>query len=233
MTCFTMTLRGHYTARRFPERAMIHLIIESSGESEETVSQEVILTCNSLREILEALCLREENGTVKPEAAVSSISASHIHLVSEDLNTNNPTGDLSNRPRMHNATITFYAIFCDFNEMHKFIQKLDGYHNARLKDVSWYLTDATNHEVGAQSRKGALLDAVMKANQYAAAIDLEEVEAVELKEIDPQPLNPEAYPQRPTYRHSSGVDLMPQDIVRNCAVEVYFEAVRRGFTGYE
>ncbi|KAJ5192483.1 hypothetical protein N7449_008625 [Penicillium cf. viridicatum] len=205
-----MTLRGHYTARRFPERAMIHLIIESSGD---------------LREILEALNLREKNGTVKPEAAVSSISASHIHLVSKDRNAHE-TGDLSDRPRMHNATITFYAIFCDFNEMHKFIQKLDGYHNARLNNVSWYLTDATNHEVGAQARKGALLDAVMKANQYAAAIDLK-VEAVELTEIEPRPLNPSAYPQRPTYRHSSGVDLMPQDIVLNCAVKVYFEAVRR------
>lgn len=220
-----MTLRGHYTARRFPERAMIHLIIESSGESEETVSREVISTCNSLREILEALCLREENGTVKPEAAVLSISASHIHLVSKDRNAHE-TGDPSDRPRMHNATITFYAIFCDFNEMHKFIQKLDGHHNARLNNVSWYLTDATNHEVSAQARKGDLLDAVMKANQYAAAIDLDEVEAVQLKEIEPRPSNPSACPQRPTYRHSSGVDLMPQDVVINCAVEVYFEVVR-------
>ncbi|CAI7625176.1 unnamed protein product [Penicillium discolor] len=211
-----MTLRGHFTARRFPERAMIHLIIESTGESEETVSREVISTCNNLREILEALCLREENGTVKPEAAVSSISASHIYLASKDPNANNPTGDPRDRPLVHNATITFYAVFCDFNEMHK------------LNDISWYLTDATNHEVGAQARKRALLDAIMKANQYAAAIDLEELEAVELKEIEPQPLNPAAYPQRPTYRHSSGVDLMPQDIVFNCAVEIYFEAVRRG-----
>lgn len=233
MTCFTMTLRGHYTARRFPERAMIHLIIESSSESEETVSREVISTCNSLREILEALCLREENGTVKPKAAVSSISASHIHLASKDPNANNPTGDPKDRPLVHTATITFYAVFCDFNEMHTFMQKLDGYRNARLNNISWYLTDATNREVGAQARKGALLDAVMKADQYAAAIDLEEVEPVELKEIDPQPLNPAAYPQRPTYRHSSGVDLMPQDIVFNCAVEVYFEAVRRGSMWYE
>ena len=121
MTCFTMTLRGQYTARRFPESAMIHLIIESSSESEETVSREVISTCNSLRKILEALCLREENGAVKPEAAVSSISASHIHVASKDPNANNSTKDPKDRPLVHNATITFYAVFCDFNEMHKFM----------------------------------------------------------------------------------------------------------------
>ncbi|KAJ5592489.1 hypothetical protein N7537_009393 [Penicillium hordei] len=149
-----MTLRGYYTARRFPERAIIHLIIESSSKSEET-SWEVISTCNSLREILEAPCLREGNGTVKPEAAVSSISASHIYLASKDRNANNSTGDLSDRPRIHNATITFYTIFCDFNEMPKFIQKLDRYHNARLNNAFWYLTDATNREVGAHARKGA------------------------------------------------------------------------------
>lgn len=111
--------------------------------------------------------------------------------------------------------------------MHKFIQKLDGYHNARLNDVSWYLTDATNDEFGAQSRERAFLDATTKADQYATAVDFE-VEAVGLEEIEPQSLKPSAYQQRPTYRHSSGVDLMLQDIVFNC-VEVHFEAVRRGF----
>ncbi|KAJ9485095.1 hypothetical protein VN97_g8263 [Penicillium thymicola] len=185
MTRFIMSLRGHYTARHFPERARIHLIIESSGESAETVSREVTSTCNSLRKILEALCLREGNGTVKPEAAVSS-SASHIHLASKDRDANE-TGDLSDNPRIYDATIAFYAIFCEFDEMHKFIQKLDGYHNARLNDVSWYLTDATNDEFGAQSRERAFLDATTKADQYATAVDFE-VEAVGLEEIEPQSL---------------------------------------------
>ncbi|KOS45008.1 hypothetical protein ACN38_g4015 [Penicillium nordicum] len=224
MTRFTMTLRGHYTARHFPERARIHLIIESSGESAETVSQEVTSTYDSLREILEALCLREENGTVKPEAAVSNISVSHTHLAlaSKDRNENE-TGDVSDNPRIHYATIAFYAIFCDFDEMYEFVQKLDGYHNARLNDVSWRLTDSTNYGVGAQLRKGAFRDAVRKAKAYSAVIGLDKVKAVNLKEIEPQPLNPSASPQGPTYRHSSGVDLMPRDVVFNCAVEVYFE----------
>ncbi|KAK4865395.1 hypothetical protein LT330_009506 [Penicillium expansum] len=230
MACFTMTLQGHYTARRFPGRAMIHLIIRSSGESEETITREVSTTCNTLREILEALCPREEDGTVKPSAAVSRISASHIPLASK-----HATGNGSDRPRVHTAIVAFHAIFCDFNELHKFAYKLDAYDNARLSNVSWYLTDATNHEIGAESRKGALRDAVMKAKEYAEVIDLKEIEVepVELKEIEYEPLNSEAFSQRPIYRHSSGIDLTPKDIVISCAVEVYFEVACRGSMWYE
>ncbi|KGO55580.1 Protein of unknown function DUF541 [Penicillium expansum] len=224
-----MTLQGHYTARRFPERAMIHLIIECSGESEETTTHEVSITCTTLQEILEALCPREEDRTVKPSAAVSKISASHIHA------SKDTTGNVSDRPRVHTAIVTFYAIFCDFNELQKFAYKLDTYDNARLSNVSWYLTDATTHDIGAESRKGALRDAVMKAKEYAEVIDLKEIEVepVELKEIEYEPLNSEAFSQRPIYRHSSGVDLTPKDIVISCAVEVYFELARRGSMWYE
>lgn len=75
----------------------------------------------------------------------------------------------------------------------------------------------------------------MKAKEYAEVIDLKEIEVepVELKEIEYEPLNSEAFSQRPIYRHSSGVDLTPKDIVISCAVEVYFELARRGSMWYE
>lgn len=225
MSSINITLRGHHSARRFPERAMVHLTIESSGESEESVSNEVASTCNSLREILEILCSREEDGTPTPEAAVSSISSSHIHITSKPPNAYDPMGNVIDGPRIYDAIVTIYTILRDFSELQKFIQKLDGYHNARLNNIFWYLTDASKHEIGAEARKEAVLDAVTKANQYAQAVGFEDVTPLDIREIESEPFSPSAYPQRPTYRHSSGVSLTPQDIVLNCAVEVAFEAV--------
>ncbi|KAJ5510359.1 hypothetical protein N7453_002462 [Penicillium expansum] len=225
MACFTMTLQGHYTARRFPERAMINLIIESSGESEETITHEVSTTCNTLREILEALCSREEDRTYQesPPAASTSHSSTQREMSATDRACTPP----SSPSTLSSVTST--------SELHKFAPKLDAYDNARLSNVSWYLTDATNHEIGAESWKGALRDAVMKAKEYEEVIDLKEIEVepVELKEIEYEPLNSEAFSQRPIYRHSSGVDLTPKDIVISCAVEVYFEVARKGSMWYE
>jgi uncharacterized protein YggE len=66
-------------------------------------------------------------------------------------------------------------------------------------------------------------DAVTKANQYAEAVGFGDVIPVDIREID-ESLNPSALPQKPTYRHPSGVSVTPQDIVLNCCVQVVFEA---------
>ncbi|CAG7963285.1 unnamed protein product [Penicillium nalgiovense] len=221
MSSLNITLRGHYTATRFPEQAMVHLTIESTGESEATITHEVTSTCNDLHASLETLRPIQEDGTTS--SAVSSISASEMYMTTKNRNAYDSTETIYDSPRIYNAIITFYVVFCDFNELHKFIQKVDGYPNARLNNLIWYLTDATKGEIGAESRKKAVLDAVTKADQYAKAVGFEDVIPVDIREID-ESLNPAALPQKPTFRHPSGVSLTPQDIVLNCCVQVVFGA---------
>ncbi|CDM31923.1 Protein of unknown function DUF541 [Penicillium roqueforti FM164] len=104
-----------------------------------------------------------------------------------------------------------------------FVDELDCYSNARLNNISWYLTDATRREIGVKSCKEAVCDAVTKVNQYARAVPCGHVtpmHIVNIREIESEPLDPSVYPQMPAYRHSSGVNLTPQYVVLNCAVEV-------------
>ncbi|KAJ5372583.1 hypothetical protein N7517_004589 [Penicillium concentricum] len=205
MSSLNITLRSHSAKCRFPERAMAYITIESTGESENTVSYGVNVTASLLRHFLESLCPSEEPETTQAEAAVSSFSSSPILIVSKNPNTADARENRHGRPRIYNAVITTFAIFCDFNELQKFIVKVDEYSNAKLNN--------------------AVLDAVMKANQYAKAAGFERATPVDIKEIEPQTMNAAGYPQRPIYRHSSGVSLTPQDIVLNCCVEVAFECV--------
>ncbi|KAJ6178875.1 hypothetical protein N7519_009336 [Penicillium mononematosum] len=221
MSSLNITLRGHFTATRSPEQAMVHLTIESTGESEAAVTQEVTSTSNDLLASLETLRPIEEDGTTS-STAVSSISASKMYLTTKNRNAYDSMENVSDSPRIYDAVITIYVVFCDFNELHKFIQKVDGYPSARLNNVVWYLTDATKGDIGAESRKKAVRDAVTKANQYAEAVGFEDVTPIDIREID-ESLNPSALSQKPTYRHPSGVSLTPQDIVLNCCVQVVFE----------
>ncbi|KAJ5520135.1 hypothetical protein N7463_000588 [Penicillium fimorum] len=226
MSSLNITLGGHSTRCRFPERAMAYTTVKSTGESENTVSYGVNVTASGLRHFLDPLCPSEEHETTQAEAeaAVSSFSSSPV-IVSKNPNTADARGNRLGRPRIYNAVITIFAIFCDFNELHKFIVKVDGYSNAKLNNVSWFLTDATKQRMGGESRNEAVLDAVMKANQYAKAAGFERATSVDIKEIEPQTMNASGYPQRPIYRHSSGVSLTPQDIVLDCCVDVDFECV--------
>lgn len=221
MSSLNITLRGHHTATRFPEQAMVYLTVESTGESEATVMCEVNSTTNDLLRGLEIPPAIEEDGTISP-IAVSDICFSNIYLTTKNRNAHD-SKNVSDSPRIYDAVITIYVIFCDFNGLHRFIQKADKYPNARLNNVVWYLTDATKDDIGAESRKKAVRDAVTKASQYAEAVGFGDVIPVDIREID-ESLNPSALPQKPTYRHPSGVSLTPQDIVLNCCVQVVFEA---------
>jgi uncharacterized protein YggE len=199
---------------------MVHLTIESTGESEATVTHEVISTTSDLLTSLQTLRPIEEDGTTS-STAVSRISASEMYLTTKNRNAYDSMENV-NSPRIYDAVITIDVVFCDFNEMNRFIQKVDGYPNARLNNVVWYLTDATKGDIGAESRKKAVRDAVTKANQYAEAVGFEDVVPIDIREID-ESLNPSALAQKPTHRHPSGVSLTPQDIVLNCCVQVVFE----------
>ncbi|KAJ5816415.1 hypothetical protein N7447_008648 [Penicillium robsamsonii] len=148
---------------RFPERAMVYITIESTGESENTVLPGVNGTASGLRHFLEPLCPSEEHETTQAEAAVSGFSSNPILIVSKNPNTADARGNRLGRLRIYNTVITIFAIFCDFNEL------VDEYTNAKLNNVNWFLTNATKQKTGGESRNEAVLDAVMEANQYAKA----------------------------------------------------------------
>ncbi|OQE38503.1 hypothetical protein PENCOP_c008G00333 [Penicillium coprophilum] len=172
---------------------MVYITIESTGESEYTVSYEVNVTASGLRHFLEPPGPLKESESTQSDTAV--------------------------------AIITISAIFCDFNKLQNFIVKVDEY-NARLNNLSWFLTDATRQKMGWESRNEAVLDAVMKANQYAKAVGFDRVTPTDIKELEAQPASPSGYLQRPIYRHSSGVSLTPQDILHHYCVNIAFECVR-------
>ncbi|KAJ5970672.1 uncharacterized protein N7479_000590 [Penicillium vulpinum] len=220
MSSLNITVRGHSALCRFPERAVVYLTIESSSESEETVSNEVSSTCNDLRELLESLCSNEEDESGTSNAGpVSTFSSSPILTTSKNANTSDAKG---NRPRVYKAITSIYAIFCDFHELYKFIMKVDEYPNARMNNINWYLTEISKNEIGAESRMEAILDAVTKAKQYAQSVGYDDVAPLDIREIEGEGMNAARYPQRPPTRHASGINLTPQDIVLNSCVEVTF-----------
>ncbi|CAI7577893.1 unnamed protein product [Penicillium glandicola] len=219
MPSLNITLQGHSSIHQYPERAMIQITVESSGECEVATSNEVATTCIELRDAPKILCPRNEDGTSTANSAVTTFSASNTHITLKGPDAHRPRGNPMDRYRMYNAMVTFQVIFRDFSELHKFIEKMDGYSNARLDNLKWYLTDETKNAIGAELRKMAVQNAVAKANQYAQAIDSEDVTPVDSKEIEVGDIKFAESPERPIYRHSSGLNLTPQDIVLDSCVE--------------
>jgi hypothetical protein len=157
--------------------------------------------------------------------AVSTFTARNIYLAATepDWYDPEPTDDIDpNRPRIYHAVIMISAIFSDFSVMKRFIEKTDDHSNVKLRNISWFLTDETKDELGVGLRREAVLDAVAKANQYAEAVGFEDVTPVHIREIQPDVDSDQR--QKSMYRHSSGVDLVPREIVLRCCVEVAFES---------
>ncbi|KAJ5210752.1 hypothetical protein N7491_010561 [Penicillium cf. griseofulvum] len=230
MSSLNIILRGNSTKRRYPERVAVRLTIESLGESEDTVTNEAAETCMDLTGFLMPLCsgeVNEDNAMARSNTgAVSTFTARNIYLAPTQpdwFDCDPKHGVILNRQRIYYSIIVMTVIFSDFSVMKTFIEKMDDHSNAKLNNVSWLLTDDTKDELSAGLRREAVLDAVAKANQYAGAVAFEDVTPVHIREIESD-VDSDPQRKRLIYRHSSEVDLIPEDIVLRCCVEVAFES---------
>ncbi|MCJ1326192.1 hypothetical protein MMC10_002856 [Thelotrema lepadinum] len=189
---------GTCTLTRHPELAILRLDIHSSGSSPGAVSQEVQDTSASIQSILQPLAPPTDSFTTSATVAFTSPEAtlpaettpfstststcpdpkptSSSYPVTSYSTTSFTTSSHSDwnsgkkKRKIYTASSTFSITFADFTVLGKVVADLSTIPNVSVRNIDWRLTLPTRAELEAEARKGALRDALVKAEEYAGVL---------------------------------------------------------------
>ncbi|ODQ90437.1 hypothetical protein BHQ18_10330 [Mycolicibacterium flavescens] len=144
-------------------------------------------------------------------------------------------------PLVHHAAVDFEVKFCDFEALSTWVGEhvtnLDGFH---VRAIRWSLTEKRRLELIRRVREQAVHDAVERAQQYAGALGLGEVESVGIADAGmlEAHLRPDGAPGRASMvagieaapAGAPEVRLVPEDIEVAAAVDARFIADGQGST---
>jgi uncharacterized protein YggE len=213
-----VTVRGSAERRAQPERATVHVSVESEGGSRDDVFGTVRETAATLSAQLSQLA---------DVGAAAEWSSDQLRTWSE-----RPWHKSGHQlPQVHHARAEFRATFTDFDELSRWIAGTVALDGVMVSHVEWALTDAHRDELIEQVRAAAVADAVAKASSYANNLGLTRLQPVAI--ADPGMLGGKRHdePMRAvalaaTYSADSGggVRFTPQDVVVQAAVDARFTA---------
>ncbi|KAJ5184002.1 hypothetical protein N7492_001618 [Penicillium capsulatum] len=233
-------LSGTSSVAYRPERGTLAITVKSSGPEQQPVSADVTTTSNYLNQGFRELSPKLETGAVAPDAPVTSFSSKLLRTWST-----RPTDEHNNPlPPTYHATIGFNVVFRDFDKLGEVAGMLASYPNVQIDCVSWDLTEATQKELGSETRKAAIRDAIVKANDYAEVVGIKVI-PVEIHDRGQgtsgtslfASMAAPAAPATPggglfgtskadnDVIETTPIDLNPQDVRYSGSVDVRFEAV--------
>ena len=223
-------VRGTSSITRDPERAVLSLNVASEGPFQEVVSQEVTSTCNELHQSFIPLAAQTSTDEAGPEAAITSFSTSSLHSWSRTLldpETKKPL------PWVYHASSGFEVIFQNFETLGSVASKLFLMPHVTVNHVHWRLTGASFQDLGADSRKQAMEDAISKAKDFASVLGREIAvvgvfdEGSYTNGVTPQVELPRKKGQALSSTQSvlDGISLSPEKVVVTGRVRVKFASV--------
>ncbi len=227
MAPLEITLKGSSIISRHAERAILLVNVSSEGTAQEAVSEDVTSTSNKLVKIFKELAPKDEDGNATPDAPVTvfSITSSNTRSWIPSASRNNENVQL---PRQFEASTDFNVIFRDFEKLSEVTSTLFKMPHTTVENTEYILTDRTKEDLGSESRKAALRDAIQKAHDYAEVIG-KNVMAVEIKDQGSssggrtkQTARRNNYKTSPS--HVDGLSVEPEDVELKSSVEVKFVA---------
>lgn len=173
-----VSVAGTATVYHKPERAVLHVRIASEGPDKEIVSKKCTATTNQLSDIIKPLN-KKVKGNLDPNAPVTWWSVGALYTGS--YRPYNNSGKVM--PLVYNARTTFQIKFKDFDSLGSFASTLSSIPLVDISSVEWKLTDATEKKQQSIVQRNAVLDALEKAKNYAAAMNLSNVTATEIADV--------------------------------------------------
>jgi hypothetical protein len=162
-----ITVQGEAHARRTAERAIVSLTATSDGPDRDPVVDAVAAAAATITGLLAS--------DLDPIAgAVVRWSADRAHVWSD--RPWNQQGE--QLPLVFHATIAITAEFADVEALSRFVETASRTEHVAVGTIAWELTDATRLELETSVRAEAVLAAVEKARQFAAAIGLATVSPI-------------------------------------------------------
>jgi hypothetical protein len=161
------------------ERAVINVVVQSSGTNKATVSDEVLTTAKHLESMIRDIAPKDSSPEAKQASPLAHwakkgfTATSHIPWYNHE----KPAP-----PRQYDGSITFDIRFKEFKALGAFGEKLTALPHVEVKNVNWILTPATMKSFRTQLRQEAAQDALTKAQDYCAVLGCTNLRPVELSE---------------------------------------------------
>lgn len=163
------TVSGTHVLMLPPERALLHLTIAHEGSAPDRVYADTAGTHRRLSARLTELH-DPDNGPVRRWTSGQIRTWSHRPW----------SQDGRQLPVVHDAAVDVHAKFSDFARLSELVAAVNGWSGVSIEQVEWAITTATRTAALREARASAVLDARDKAGEYAAALGLGSVRAVEV-----------------------------------------------------
>ena len=216
MADVTITVRGSAQRTAPPERATVHLAVESEGQDRESVLAAVSSGAETIRAQLSQL---HEEGGVLAEWAGDQLRTWSERLWDKG----------GKRPAVHHARAEFRAVFTDFARLGRWVGDAAQRDGVVISHLDWALGDERRNELTEQVRAAAVADAVAKAASYARNLGLgaPHPEAIaDLGMLDRAEPGPMVLASRAMSRESAagGMEFAPEQLTVSVSVDARFVA---------
>ena len=210
MTEILIDVEGRALTYADPERAIVQATVTADGPEPQPVKDWVSLGLVRIRASLEEL---HRSGAVE-RFAVDQVRIS----------AHRPWNDQGTQlPLVHTASVSLTAHFVDFAALGRWVLT----EGLTVQYINWDLTDASRVALERRTRQAAVRDAVTRAQDYADALDLGQVEVRTIR--DPQ-VSPRPEVMRAAAAQfdggGGGFDLSPEPIEIRAAIHAGFTVTR-------
>ena len=178
MEPFTISVDGRAEIPHPAERALIDVVVSSSGTNKAAVSEEVLTTAKHVENLLGKLSPEDDSPEAKQAAPLAHWSKTTLSATSHVPYKEDSTP----LPRQYDASIQFDVRFKEFKALGSFGGRLSALSHVEVNSIKWILTPATEKSFKSQLRKDAALDALDKARDYAKVLGYSNVRPVDLQE---------------------------------------------------
>ncbi|KAF2706203.1 hypothetical protein K504DRAFT_493372 [Pleomassaria siparia CBS 279.74] len=166
MASLIIEVTGSCTIQCLAEHGTLKIADSSTEVAQAKPTEDVPAACETLQQIFTTLAPKNETGHFAPDAAITGIPYSR--------------GEEPEKPREYRAQCSFEATFKYFAILGNVTEELISIPFVEVKGMEWQLTEETKAIAEVESRKGAMRDAVRKANEIAEVIG-REVSYIEVK----------------------------------------------------
>lgn len=212
-----ITVRGSAEQHFAPERATVTMAAAIEAADKQQVYDHAV-------EVLEPLVIQLRG--LADRGAVSTWSSDQVRVFSH-----RPWSSEGSRSEMqHVARLQIVAEFTDFERLSGFVDYWAGRDGVEVAGVAWDVSARNRRAYEAEVRKGAVDNAITKAQAYADAVRRGRVSALHI--ADPgmlsgagdQPPTPVLMRASASDEGRADLDLTPEDIVIHVEVDAHFAA---------
>ncbi|KAK3679594.1 hypothetical protein LTR37_021380 [Vermiconidia calcicola] len=179
MKPFVINVTGQAEIPHEAERALINVVVASSGNNKAAVSEEVLTTARHVETILKDLAPSDDSAEAKQASPLAHWSKTSFSATSH-VPWNHK--DSVAMPRQYKGSINFDIRFKDSKALGNFGARLSSLTHVEVTNIRWILTKVTEKSYRSRLRKEAAKDALQKAQDYCEVMNCTNVQPVELDE---------------------------------------------------